>query len=162
MVSQEIQKMINDQIGKEFYSAYLYRAMASFFEDKSMSGFAQWFKVQAAEECEHADKFIEYMEDNNARVQLPALDKPDIDFESVEIALKEAYEHEIFITKSIHGIAVKAKDEDDFRTSHFLNWFHEEQMEEEKNALALLEEYQYLGDDKGAQLAMNKALGERK
>lgn len=161
MLNQIIIDKINDQIGKEFFSAYLYRAIASYFENKSMGGFAHWFKKQAGEEVEHADKFIEYLEDNNALVVLPALNKPGVAFNNVEGALKAAYDHELFITASINEIAKAAKAEDDFRTLNFLNWFHAEQMEEEKSALGLLEAYQYVGDDKAAQLNMDHGLAKR-
>lgn len=161
MLTNNVSSKINEQVGKEYFSAYLYRAMAAYFEEKSMSGFASWFKVQAKEEVEHAEKFITYLEDNGERVVLPALDKPDVAFESVAAALKTAYDHECFVTASINEIAKEAQDANDYRTTHFLGWFHEEQLEEEKSARDLLEEYEYIGDDRSAQRALDRKLGAR-
>ena len=161
MLDTTVSSALNAQIGKEFFSAYLYRAMAAYFEEKSMSGFASWFKVQAKEEVEHAEKFISYLEDNDERVSLPALEQPDVSFASVSAALKKAYDHECYVTRSINEIAKAAQDVNDFRTTHFLGWFHEEQLEEEKTARDLLAEYEYIGEDRAAQRDLDRKLGER-
>lgn len=161
MLAEAVSIKLNEQIGKEFFSAYLYRAMAAYFEEKSMSGFASWFKVQAKEEVEHAEKFITYLEDNGERVSLPALEQPDVSFASVAAALKKAYDHECYVTASINEIAKAAQDANDYRTTHFLGWFHEEQLEEEKTARDLLEEYEYIGEDRAAQRDLDRKLGKR-
>lgn len=161
MLSQKMTDKINEQIGKEYFSAYMYRGIAAYFDEKSMNGFGHWFKKQAVEEYEHAEKFVKYLEDHNARVVLPALDKPKMDYAGVAEALKAAYDHEKYISASIREISLLAKEEDDFLTLHFLGWFHEEQLEEENSALALLEEYEYIGDNKAAQRSMDRGLAQR-
>lgn len=161
MLKNTIVKLINEQVGKEFYSAYLYLQISIFFEAQALFGFEKWYKIQAKEEITHAEKFIQYLQDNDADVDLPAIDRPPVKFKNNEEALKKALEHERLITESINGIALEAKKANDFRTSHFLNWYHEEQLEDEKNASDRLKEFQRFGSETKGLVTLDEEMGRR-
>lgn len=161
MLSPEVIEKINQQIGLEFYSAYLYLQFSVEFEKQSLFGFQKWYSVQAAEEVTHAQKFIKYLQDNDADVILPAIKKPDADLSDNGKILQAAFNHELFITKSINDIQVLAGSKDDFRTVHFLDWFHDEQTEDEKNASNLLKQYGMFGNETKGLVVLDEELGQR-
>ncbi len=161
MLSDEMIRMINEQIGREYYSAYLYLQISIYFEARALFGFERWYKIQAKEECTHAGKFINYLQDNDAPVELPAIDKPVVGFPDNGAPLRKALEHERYITDSINAIAVQAKKDDDFRTAHFLNWFQDEQLEDEKQASDLLKKFQHFGSETKGLVVLDEELGQR-
>ena len=134
MLNATVSKLLNEQINKEMYSAYLYLDMANFYVNKGLNGFANWFNKQAKEEMEHAIKFMHYLQDNGFEVSLEAIAKPALAYKELREPLVEAYKHETFVTASINNIYAEAVKVSDFRTMEFLNWFVSEQKEEEKNA----------------------------
>ena len=101
MISEKVLKALNEQLGKEVFSSYLYLSMASYFDAIDLPGFAKWMKVQATEELGHAKKIYEFIYDRGGRVELPAIEKPKCEWESPLRAFEDAYGHEVFITKSI-------------------------------------------------------------
>lgn len=148
-MDSKVYTLLNDQINKEMYSAYLYLDMANFYSDKGLDGFANWFEVQAAEEMEHGMKIYRYLHDNDQKVVLEAIAKPDKVYENLDCPLKAAYEHEMYVTSLIHTIYASASEAGDFRTMQFLEWFIGEQGEEEKNAKDLITKYELFAKDGG-------------
>lgn len=148
-MDDKVSKLLNDQINKEFYSAYLYLDMSNYYRDKGLDGFANWFDVQAKEEMDHGMKFYEFMHDNDQTVTFEAIAKPDKTYGCLEDPIKAAFEHEKYVTSLIHNIYAAAHAVDDFRTMQFLEWFIEEQCEEEKNASDLIKKYELFAKDGG-------------
>ena len=160
MLNENVKKLLIEQINKEIYSAYLYVDIANYFVDKSLNGFAKWYNVQAKEELEHAEKFITYLQDNNVRVTLDAIAKPDADFKDLREPLIAGLAHEEYVTASINTIYEAAVKVGDYRTQQFLDWFVKEQLEEEKNATDLINAYDLHG--KAGLFALDAQLGKRK
>lgn len=147
MLNEEVKALLNTQVNKEFFSAYLYLDLSNFYESKGLAGFATWYKVQAQEERDHALLFYQYLHNNGVRVVLEAIDKPDEKLEILMDALKIGLEHEVYVTALIHKIYAAANENHDFRTMQFLDWFIKEQGEEEKNAQDLITKMELFGDD---------------
>lgn len=147
MLDKKVIELLNSQINKEFYSAYLYLDFANFFESKGLEGFANWYKVQAQEERDHAMLFYQYLQNNNQRVDFQAIGKPDVEMESLMDPLKAALAHEEYVTDSIHTIYTAAQEVHDYRTLQFLDWFVKEQGEEETNANNLITKMELFGSD---------------
>ncbi len=141
MLNKTVRDLINSQINKEIYSSYLYYAIANFYRAKGLVGFTKWFDKQAQEELEHATKLNSYLYEQGEEVTLLAIDSPKATFKNVRDPLVAAYEHEKFISASINKIYSEALKVGDIRTVRFLNWFVDEQTEEEAKALELIEKY---------------------
>ena len=161
MIKERVQDAINEQINKEFYSAYLYLSMAEYFEAKSLNGLAHWFFVQHQEEVKHAQKFISYLNERGGRVVLKAIQEPKFEWKGVGEVFEDTYSHERFITESIENIMKIAIEENDFATQNLLNWFIDEQVEEEKNSFELIEKIKFVGVDGYAIYMLDKELGAR-
>ena len=146
-MNEKIASLLNLQVNREFFSAYLYLDMANYYTDLSLDGFANWYMIQAQEERDHALLFMQYMQNNGLKVTLEAIEKPSIVFESAEQPLVEAAKHERFITASINNIYAEAQAAHDYRTMKFLDWFIEEQGEEEKHADDMVAKFQLFGTD---------------
>ncbi|MHB8131199.1 MAG: ferritin [Mobilitalea sp.] len=150
MLNKEVTQLLNEQINKEFYSAYLYMDMANYYSDNSLNGFEHWFVVQLQEERDHALLFRQYLLNNGEIVKLDAIAAPDKKYLSFRDPLVLAFEHEQFVTASINTIYEAAYKHKDFRTMQFLDWFIKEQGEEEKNADDNIKKYDlFAGDSKG-------------
>lgn len=143
----KVAELLKDQVNKEFYSAYLYLAFSNYYQEISLDGFAHWFDVQAAEELDHALKFLKYLQDNSEKVTLGAIAAPEANFSNPRQPLAQALEHEKYVTSLINKIYSQAKSVDDFRCCRFLEWFITEQGEEEKNSSDLLAKYDLFGGD---------------
>ncbi|ODN30692.1 ferritin [Fervidobacterium thailandense] len=161
MIPEKVLKVLNEQVGKELYSAYLYLSMATYFDAEDLQGFAHWMKVQAKEELGHAMKIYEYIYERGGRVELPALEKPRCQWDSPLEAFKQALEHERFITSSIHNILELARAENDHPTANFIQWFVKEQVEEEAQVEFIVRKLQKLGDSPVALYMLDKDLGNR-
>ena len=129
-----VKKLLNEQINKEFYSAYLYLDFSNYFENKGLDGFANWYKIQAMEERDHAMLFYQYLHNNDEKVTLDAIAKPDVVLDSDMTVLKAGLKHEKYVTSLINDIYAAAYEVKDFRAMQFLDWFVKEQGEEETNA----------------------------
>ncbi len=138
MLSKTLAKAISQQITKEFYSAYLYLGMESYFESETLPGFANWMRVQAQEESSHAMIFFNYLASQGHRADLGAIDAPPQEFSSPLDVFKKTLAHEREVTKSIYHLMEMAVGEKDFATQKFLDWFITEQVEEEANANTLI------------------------
>ncbi len=157
MLNKEITKLINEQINKELYSAYLYLNMANYYADQSLNGFENWFFVQTQEERDHALLFRQYLLNNGESVVFSAIDAPDKNYSSFREPLVESLEHEQYVTASINEIYAAAYKINDFRTMQFLDWFIKEQGEEEKNADDNIKKYDlFASDPKGLYMLDNE------
>ena len=156
-MNAKVHELLNQQINKEFYSAYLYLDFSNYFEDAGLDGFANWYKIQAQEERDHAMLFYQYLQNENQKVTLEAIAKPDKDFTCHLDVLKAGLEHEEYVTSLINDIYAAAYDVKDFRTMQFLDWFVKEQSEEENNFRNLLQKIQlFTSDNKGLYLFDNE------
>jgi ferritin len=161
MFTEKVSKLLNDQINKEFYSAYLYLHFANYFTEEGLDGFANWYSIQAQEERDHALLFVQYMQDNEIKVTYGAIDQPDTVINTYMDALKAGLAHEQFVTESIHTIYDAAHEVKDFRTMQFLDWFVKEQGEEEKNATDLIRKLELFGSDPKSLYLLDQELGAR-
>jgi len=161
LIKASVQKAINDQIRKEFYSYYLYLSMAAYFESINLRGFAHWMRVQAKEEQEHAMKFFEYIIERQGEVVLEAIDAPTAKWKSPIDVFEGAYNHERMVTESIHKIVDLAESEKDHATSVFLQWFVKEQVEEEGSANDILQKLKLIGSENSAVFVLDVELGKR-
>lgn len=161
MIKESVQKAINEQINKEFYSAFLYLAMAENFEAMNLKGAAHWLFTQYKEELGHAEKFMVYMNEVGGRVELKAIDAPKREWKSILEAFEDAYKHEVFISESIHKIMDLATRENDFPTQNFLQWFISEQVEEEEQTLAIVQKARLVGEQGYAIYMLDRELAQR-
>ncbi len=159
-MDQNVSKLMNEQINAEFYSAYLYLDFANFYESKGLDGFANWYEVQAKEEQDHAMLMYHFMHNNDEKVTLEAVAKPDKTFETLLDPLKAGLEHEKYVTSLINRIYAAAQSVNDFRTLQFLDWFVKEQGEEEKNASDMITKMELFGSDpKGLYMLNSELMG---
>ena len=138
MLSATLLAEMNEQIKYELYSSYLYLAMSAHFEEQTLGGFAKWMGIQAGEEREHAMKFYEHIHDRGGKVELKAIDAPPASFGTPLEIFKHVMEHEKFVTARINGLYAQALKDNDYAAQVFLNWFVNEQVEEEKNAAEVI------------------------
>lgn len=161
LIKTSVQKALNDQTRKEFFSHYLYLSMAAHFESINLRGVAHWMRIQAKEELEHAMKFFEYIIERQGKVVLEAIDAPTAKWKSPKDVFEDAYDHERKITESIHKIVELAGSEKDHATAIFLQWFVREQVEEEGSANEILQKLQLIGTDTSLLFILDGELGKR-
>lgn len=160
-MDKKVSSLLNDQINKEFFSSYLYLSYANYFEEKGLSGFANWFDVQAQEEKDHAMLIVKYMHNNDMKIEYEAIKKPASSWANELEVLKNGLAHEMYITASINNIYATAIEEKDFRTTQFLDWFVKEQGEEEMNSRDLIRKAELInGESKGLYL-LDQELSKR-
>jgi ferritin len=147
MLDKKVAELINTQINKEFYSAYLYMDFSNYYFEQGLDGFGSWYKVQYQEERDHALLMNQYLLNNGEHITFSAIDKPDKSYSGFKDPLTFGLEHERYVTSLIHTIYDAANEAKDFRTMQFLDWFVKEQGEEEKNAEALIKKYELFGQD---------------
>ena len=161
MLDKKVVELLNQQVNKEFYSAYLYMDFSNYYYDQGLDGFGNWYKVQAQEERDHALLMIQYLQNNGERVVLEAIDKPAVELTSAKVVLAEGLKHEQYVTSLIHNIYDAAYTVKDFRTMQFLDWFVKEQGEEETNADNLIKKYELFGDDPKSLYMLDNELSAR-
>ena len=147
MLNKKVAELINDQINKELYSAYLYLAISNFYDEKGLDGYANWYMIQAQEERDHAMLMLQYLRLNSEKITLLAVDKPDKEFTTLMDPIKAGLAHEQYVTGLINDIYAAAYEIKDFRTMQFLDWFVKEQLEEEKNAEDMITKMELFGSD---------------
>ena len=160
-MDKKVHELLNNQINKEFYSAYLYLEFSNYFKAKGLDGFANWYMIQAQEERDHALLFYQYLQNNNMPVTLEAIDSPKREFADNMAVLKAGLEHEEYVTSLIHDIYAAAYEVRDFRAMQFLDWFVKEQGEEETNANDLITKMELYGEDPRSLYMLNQELGAR-
>lgn len=161
MLNEKVAQLINAQVNREFYSAYLYLSFANFYVDLGLNGFANWYRVQAQEERDHAMLMMQYLQNNSCSVTLEAVEKPDVVLAEKSDPLTAGLEHEVFVTGLIHTIYETAYSVKDFRTMQFLDWFVKEQGEEEMNAGDLIKKMELFGSDAKGLYMLDSELGAR-
>lgn len=161
MISKKMQEAINAQINAEMWSAYLYLAMSMDANDKGLKGVAHWYRKQYDEEMEHAFRFVHYLEEQLARVELKPIAKFKTSWKNMAEMFNETLEHEKVVTGLIHELCDLAAKEKDYATANMLQWFVNEQVEEEANATELIEAAKCIGNDKAAFFMFDKELAAR-
>lgn len=146
-MDKKVHELLNQQINKEFYSAYLYLEFSNYFNSVGLDGFANWYMIQAQEERDHAMLFYTYLQNEDQVVTLEAIDKPEKEITCSMDVLKAGLEHEKYVTALINDIYAAAYDVRDFRTMQFLDWFVKEQAEEEDNADDNVKKFELFGGD---------------
>ena len=161
MIPEKMAKAFNRQIQHELYSAYLYLSMAAWLRSKGFDGMAQWMEVQTREEMTHAMKFFRHIEERGGDVELLEIDKPPSKWESVETAFKNALEHEQFITGKINDLMALSLEESDFASRSMLQWFVDEQVEEEDNATRNVQNIAMTGGAGQGMMMLDREMGSR-
>jgi len=161
MIGKKMQDALNDQINAELYSAYIYLAMAAYFESENLAGCAAWMRVQVQEETAHAMKLFDFVNERGGRVVLKAIDEPAKEWKTPLAAFKAAYEHEQYITGRINDLVDLAIKEKDHATNAFLQWFVNEQVEEETSVDNIVQNFKMAEKAPGALFMMDRELGQR-
>ncbi len=161
MLSKEIEKAINRQMNQELYSSYVYLSMSAYFEGLNLDGFAHWMRLQAQEEMGHSIKLFDYVLEREGEVELTAVKAPPADWSSPLTACEQALKHEQENTTQINELMNLAFKENDHATRVFLQWFVEEQVEEESSATKLAEKVKLVKDNQGALFILDQELGKR-
>jgi ferritin len=162
MMSQTMQDALNQQMQHEFYSAYLYLSMSAYCDRANLPGLARWMRAQAGEETRHALKIFDHLLDRGGQVALRQIDRPPADFTSARDVFEQAHRHEQQVTASINAVYGLATDERDFASRVFLDWFVQEQVEEEKTSGLLAEQLRMVGEDRPGLLMLDRELGQRR
>ena len=160
-MNAKVHELLNAQINKELYSAYLYLDFSNYFKAKGLDGFANWYMIQAQEERDHAMLFYQYLQNESQVVTLDAIAKPDKVFTCDMDVLKAGLEHEMYVTSLINDIYAAAYEVKDFRTMQFLDWFVKEQGEEETNANDMITKMEHFGADPRSLYMLNQELAAR-
>ena len=162
MISERINEALNAQINKEFYSAYLYMSMSAYLRESGLFGFSQWTQIQAEEELEHGERIFNHLIDRKGQVELEKIEKPEFEFDGILELFEFIYEHEKSITGSVMSIAKQAEDECDRTTLMFIDWYINEQVEEEYQVLKIIKKLRKFGGDGSSLFLIDKEAGERK
>ena len=161
MLSKKMEKALNGQVNAELYSSYLYLSMAANFTAQNWVGAAKWMRVQAKEELAHAMKIYDFILECNSQVVLDPIAKPQTQWPAPPAAFEAAYAHEQKVTGLINGLVDVAHAQNDHATANFLQWFVNEQVEEESNALTIVQQLRLIGDSKDAMFMLDRELGKR-
>ena len=161
MISKKLQDAINYQINKEIFSEYYYLSMAAYLSSQGLAGFENFFLIQVQEERFHAMKMYNFLNERGGRVILSQIDSPKIEFKSPLEVFELAYEHEQFVTKLINDLMDIAISENDHAAKSFLNWFVDEQVEEEASMEGIVNKLKLIGGKGNGLLMIDKELGAR-
>lgn len=161
MVSEKIITLVNEQITKEQYAAQLYLSMSAWFYAQDLEGIGNYFRVQSKEELMHADKMFDYVNDIGGQIILNEVPKPPHEFNNAQEIFEKALDHERLVTKSIFNIVKAANEEGDFATTSFLQWFINEQVEEESSASTLVSKIKMVKDNPSALYLFDQELAQR-
>jgi ferritin len=161
MISQKVENALNDQIKHELYSAYVYLAVSAHCHTIGLPGFAHWFYVQSTEERGHAMRILNFILDRNGKVRLQAIDAPDSEFGIPLQIAEKTLQQEQRVTKQIEALYELVIKEGDYAAQTMLQWFINEQVEEEKNASLLIDQLRMVGDNRAALLMLDMEMGKR-
>ena len=162
MMSPKVQNAFNEQMKHEFYSSYLYLSMSAYLDAANLPGLSKWMRAQAREEAVHAMKILDHLLDRGGKVQLHPIGRPPSEFTSPGEVFDQAHRHEKEVTASINELYGLAVDERDFASRVFLDWFVQEQVEEEKTSGLLAEQLRMVGEDRPGLLMLDRELGQRR
>lgn len=161
MLSNELEKALNEQLNFELYSSYIYYSMAAALEAMNYSGAANWMQIQVQEELTHAQKFFEYINERDGRVILDAIEKPATEWASLLAVFENAYKHEKIVTSRVNNLMEQALSDKDHASATFLQWFVSEQMEEESNVKKVIDRLKLAADAPGALFMIDQELASR-
>lgn len=161
MTSKKMQDALNNHLNEELYSSYLYLSMAAYFEEKNLKGFAQWFRIQSQEEYGHGMKFYDFINQVGGKVTLKAIKAPKTTWKSIMEIFKDTLAHEKHITGLINKLVGQAMQEKDYATNNFLQWFVNEQVEEEATVEEIINKLEMIGDAKSGLFMLDRELGSR-
>ena len=161
MISKKMEEALNEQVNAELYSAYLYLSMESYFKSQNLNGFANWMRVQTQEEVAHATKIYDFINERGGRVTLKAIEGPQTEWDSTLAVFKAAYEHEQKVTSLINDLVDLAIKEKDHATNSFLQWFVNEQVEEEASADEIVQQLKMMENAPGGMFMLDRELGQR-
>ncbi|MDP2923668.1 MAG: ferritin [Candidatus Omnitrophota bacterium] len=160
-MDKKLQNTFNEQIKNELYSAYLYLGMAAYFESKNLEGFSHWMKVQFKEEQTHAMKMFNFLVDRGVKVILKDIAPAKVDYASAMEVFEETLKHEQKVTSLINKLYELSLEVNDHAASVFLQWFINEQVEEEKNATKILEDLKTIKVEGPALIMLDRELAKR-
>ena len=161
MLDKKVAELLNEQVNKELYSAYLYWDFANYYADEGLDGFRNWYEVQAKEERDHAIMIREYLIECGVRVTFGKIAAPDVELKDFDDPLKAGLEHERYVTSLILAVYEAAAEAKDYKTMQFLDWCVKEQGEEEKNAEELIKKMKLFGGDPKGLYMLNQELAAR-
>lgn len=161
MISEKMQEALNEQVNKEFFSAYMYLAMSGYCNRLGLPGFAHWMRMQYEEEIMHVTKMYDYIQDQGGEVHLLAIEQPAKEYGSPLEVFEKTLEHEQYVTGLIHRLMDLAVEERDYATQTFLQWYVTEQVEEEANVNDIVSPLRMVGEDKGGLMMIDQQLAGR-
>ena len=161
MISKRMETELNEQVNKEFYSAYMYLSMAAYCSTLGLPGFSHWMRLQYEEENMHVTKMYDYILDQGGEVHLKPIAEPPKEYGTPLEIFEQTLEHEQFVTRSIHNLMSLAIEESDYATQTFLQWYVTEQVEEEANVQDILNPLRMVGNDKGGLMMIDQQLAGR-
>ena len=161
MMNKAVQGAMNNQIQAELHSSYIYLSMAAYYESLNLAGFARWMRLQSQEELAHAMKLFDHIDERGGRVILTTIDAPPVDFEDPLTAFKMAFAHEQKITGLINDLYKLATDENDYAALSLLQWFVDEQIEEESSTGSVVEMLEKVGDNSMGLFMVDRQLAGR-
>ena len=161
MLSERMQQALNEQINREFFASYLYLAMAAHFEEQSLDGFARWMYAQSEEEYGHAMRILRHVLERGGHVELAPIAAPPAEFGAPLDVFQQSLDHERKVTGHIHDIYRLAMEEQDYAAQSLMEWFVNEQVEEEDTVGRIVDRLRMAGDDRAAILMLDAELGSR-
>ena len=161
MISKKMEKALNEQVNAELYSAYLYLSMEAYFKSLNLNGFANWMRAQTQEEVSHAMKIYGFIDERGGRVTLKAIEGPQTKWDSPLALFKDVYKHEQKVTSLINNLVNLAIEEKDHATNTFLQWFVNEQVEEEASADQVVQQLKMMEKAPGGMFMLDRELGQR-
>ncbi len=161
MLSTKMQESLNKQINEEYYSSYLYLAMAAYLDEKNLDGCAHWMRMQAQEEYQHAMKIFDYVGARGGRVELFSIAQPQKEWDSPLAAFKASLDHEVYMTKNINFLADLSLEERDHATHNLMQWYIAEQVEEEATVDGIVKKLEMMGGEGPGLFMMDRELNAR-
>ena len=161
MISKKMEEALNGQVNAELYSAYLYLSMESFFKSQNLNGFANWMRIQTQEEVMHAMKIYDFVNERGGRIILKAIEGPPTEWDSPLAVFEAVYSHEQKVTGLINNLVDLAIKEKDHATNTFLQWFVNEQVEEESSADEVVQQLKMMENAPGGMFMLDRELGQR-
>ena len=161
MVSKKMEDALNEQVNAELYSAYLYLSMESYFKSKNLNGFANWMRVQTQEEMTHVMKIYDFIDERGGRITLKAIEGPPTEWDAPLAVFEAVYEHEQMVTGLVNDLVNLAIAEKDHATNSFLQWFVNEQVEEESSADQVVQQLKMMENAPGGIFMFDRELGQR-
>ncbi len=161
MISKKMEKALNEQVNAELYSAYLYLSMEAYFKSLNLNGFANWMRAQTQEEVSHAMKIYGFIDERGGRITLKTIDGPQTKWDSPLALFKDVYKHEQKVTSLINNLVNLAIEEKDHATNTFLQWFVNEQVEEEASADHVIQQLKMMEKAPGGMFMLDRELGQR-